>query len=84
VDRFRPARVVLGAGVLVGASWIINAVAGSLALPYLGNVLGGCGFGRVYGACIGPVLKWFPQRRGLAAGLRAAGLGIGPALSVAP
>jgi len=41
---------------------------------YFAAALGGIGAGGVYGTCIGNALRWFPGRRGLAAGLTAAGL----------
>jgi OFA family oxalate/formate antiporter-like MFS transporter len=46
--------------------------------------IGGTGAGAVYGTCVGNALKWFPDRRGLAAGLTAMGFGAGSALTVIP
>jgi OFA family oxalate/formate antiporter-like MFS transporter len=84
VDKFGPRIVVLVGGVLCALSWALNAVADSLALLYLAAVIGGIGAGGVYGTCVGNALKWFPDRRGLAAGLTAAGFGAGSALTVVP
>ncbi|MFL5263707.1 MAG: oxalate/formate MFS antiporter [Anaeromyxobacteraceae bacterium] len=84
VDRFGPRVVVVCGGVLVGLSWVMNAHAASLAALYAAAVVGGVGAGAVYGTCVGNALKWFTDRRGLAAGLTAAGFGAGSALTVAP
>ncbi len=84
VDRFGPRPVVLGGGVLVAIAWTLNSIADSLALLYFAAALGGIGTGAVYGTCVGNALKWFPSRRGLAAGFTAAGFGAGAALTVAP
>nr|WP_295826923.1 oxalate/formate MFS antiporter [uncultured Azospirillum sp.] len=84
VDKFGPRIVVLVGGALCALSWALNAVADSLALLYLAAVIGGIGAGGVYGTCVGNALKWFPDRRGLAAGLTAAGFGAGSALTVVP
>ena len=84
VDRIGPKLVGLGAGILVGAAWVINSVASSLPQLYVGAIVGGVGAGAVYGACVGNALKWFPDRRGLAAGLTAMGFGAGSALTVFP
>ena len=75
VDRFGPRGVVLGGAVLVAAAWALNSVASSLPVLYIGAALGGIGTGCVYGTCVGNALKWFPGRRGLAAGITAAGFG---------
>ena len=84
VDRLGPALPVGIAGLLVGLAWIINAQASSLSGLYLGAIVGGIGAGIVYGTAVGNALKWFPDRRGLAAGLTAAGFGAGSALTIVP
>jgi OFA family oxalate/formate antiporter-like MFS transporter len=84
VDRFGPRIVVLGGGLLVGISWVMNAYAGSLGMLYAAAAIGGTGAGAVYGTSVGNSLKWFTDRRGLAAGLTAAGFGAGSALTVVP
>ncbi|MBK3800381.1 oxalate/formate MFS antiporter, partial [Azospirillum brasilense] len=84
VDRFGPRIVVLFGSVLCAASWALNAVADSLLVLYVAAAIGGIGAGAVYGTCVGNALKWFPDRRGLAAGITAAGFGAGSALTVVP
>jgi MFS transporter, OFA family, oxalate/formate antiporter len=84
VDRFGPKIVVLIGGVLVGIAWAMNSVADTLTVLYIAAAIGGIGAGAVYGTCIGNALKWFPDRRGLAAGLTAAGFGAGSALTIIP
>ena len=84
VDRYGPRAVVLFGGVLVGAAWMMNSVASSLAVLYVAAAVGGVGAGAVYGTCIGNALKWFSDLRGFAAGLTAAGFGAGSALTVIP
>ena len=84
VDRFGPRPVTLLGGLLVGISWVMNAYADSLLLLYVSAAIGGTGAGAVYGTCVGNALKWFPDRRGFAAGLTAMGFGAGSALTVIP
>src|SRR5450631_1682170 len=84
VDRFGPRWIVVIGGVLCGIAWSLNSVADSLAAFYFAAAVGGIGAGAVYGTCIGNAVKWFPGRRGLAAGLTAAGFGAGSALTIIP
>jgi OFA family oxalate/formate antiporter-like MFS transporter len=84
IDRFGPRIMISGSGVLVAIAWVINSVADSLFLLYVGAAIGGIGAGVIYGGSVGNALKWFPDRRGLAAGLTAAGFGAGSALTVIP
>ena len=84
VDRFGPRWVVLCGGVLVAVAWTLNSTASSLMVVYIAAVIGGIGTGCVYGTCVGNALKWFPGRRGLAAGITASGFGAGAALTVLP
>jgi len=84
IDKFGPKLMIFGSGFLVAIAWVINAYANSLLLLYLGAAIGGIGAGVIYGGAVGNALKWFPDRRGLAAGLTAAGFGAGSALTVIP
>ncbi len=84
VDKFGPRPVVLVGGLLCGLGWVLNSYASSLAMLYAAAAVSGIGAGAVYGTCVGNALKWFPDRRGLAAGLTAAGFGAGSALTILP
>jgi OFA family oxalate/formate antiporter-like MFS transporter len=84
VDKFGPRPVVMGGAACAALGWILDAYAPNLPVLYLAGVISGIGAGCVYGTCVGNALKWFPDRRGLAAGLTAMGFGAGAALSVIP
>jgi len=85
VDRFGPRLLTIAGGVLIGISWVGASTVQTLGgLLFWYGVVGGTGAGIIYGATIATALKWFPDRRGLTAGLVAAGFGAGAALSVAP
>jgi MFS transporter, OFA family, oxalate/formate antiporter len=79
-----PRLMVAFGGITIAIGWIINAKAGTLTTLYLGAVLSGIGAGAIYATCVGNAVKWFPDRRGLAVGLSAAGFGAGAALTVVP
>ena len=83
-DRFSPRLVVAVGGVLVALGWMIDSWADSLTLLYAGAAVSGVGAGGVYATCVGSAVKWFPDRRGLAVGLTAAGFGAGAAITVIP
>jgi MFS transporter, OFA family, oxalate/formate antiporter len=84
VDRFGPRIIVMVGGLLVALAWGINSAANSLPVLYFAAILAGIGAGAVYGTCLGNALKWFVGRRGLAAGITAAGFGAGAAATVIP
>ena len=84
IDKFGPRIMIFLSGLLVGGAWILNSYADSLTLLYVAAAIGGVGAGIVYGGSVGNALKWFPDKRGLAAGLTAAGFGAGSALTVIP
>jgi OFA family oxalate/formate antiporter-like MFS transporter len=79
-----PRLMVAAGGVLVAIGWLLNAKASSLEALYLGAVVSGIGAGAIYATCVGNAVKWFPDRRGLAVGLTAAGFGAGAAVTVIP
>ncbi|HVS26213.1 MAG TPA: oxalate/formate MFS antiporter [Burkholderiales bacterium] len=84
VDVYGPRLVVLVGGILCGIGWTLNSFATSLTALYVAAAISGIGAGAVYGTCVGNALKWFADRRGLAAGLTAAGFGMGSALTIIP
>jgi len=75
--------IALG-GLMVGIGWVVNSYAGSLTLLYIGSAVTGIGAGFIYATCVGIAVRWFPDRRGLAVGLTAAGFGAGAAITVLP
>jgi MFS transporter, OFA family, oxalate/formate antiporter len=79
-----PKLMVAFGGLMVGIGWIINSAADSLTMLYTGCIISGVGGGAVYATSVGHAVKWFPDRRGLAVGLTAAGYGAGAALTVIP
>ena len=84
VDKFGPKLLVMVGGVAAGLGWVGSGKADTLTALYLWYGLSGLGAGIVYGTAIGSAMKWFPDHRGLAAGLTAAGFGAGSAFTVAP
>lgn len=85
VDRFGP-RLLLSLGaILTGASWVLAAKATSVMGIYLTyGLIGGIGTGIIYVGVVGLMVKWFPDRRGFATGLVAAGYGMGAIFTTFP
>src|SRR5215467_7926151 len=78
VDRFGPKLLISVGAIMSGGSWMLSSYADSLAALYVSyGVIGGFGTGIIYVGIIGLVVRWFPDRRGLATGLAAAGYGFG-------
>ncbi|MCU0869595.1 MAG: oxalate/formate MFS antiporter [Burkholderiales bacterium] len=85
VERFGVRRLLTIGAALVGASWIVGAQSASLfALYATYGLFAGLGTGIVYIGVVGLMVKWFPDRRGLAAGIAAAGYGMGASLTTFP
>ena len=85
VERFGP-RLLLSVGALLtGASWILAANAQSVLGLYLTyGLLGGVGTGIIYVGVVGLMVQWFPDKRGFAAGVVAAGYGMGAIVTTVP
>ena len=86
IDKFGIRNLMLVGSVLVFLGWFVGGMfATSVLHLYLTyGVLAGTGAGIIYIATVANAIKWFPDKRGLAAGLTAAGFGGGSALTLIP
>jgi oxalate/formate antiporter len=85
VERFGPRKLLSVGALLMGLSWVLASRADSITLLYLSyGLLGGLGTGIVYIGVVGQVVKWFPDKRGFAVGMVAAGYGMGAILTTFP
>ncbi|MFL5251813.1 MAG: MFS transporter [Rhodopila sp.] len=85
VDRFGPKLLIGLGGLLWGLSWLLASYAHSLTMLYLTyRLIGSLGTGIVYVGVVGQIVGWFPEQRGLAAGVVAAGYGMGAILTTFP
>ncbi len=85
VDVFGP-RILLSIGaILSAASWVLAAsVKSTLGLYLTYGLLGGIGTGIIYVGVVGLMVRWFPDKRGFACGIVAAGYGMGAILTTFP
>lgn len=84
VDKHGGKKVVLAAGVLFGLGMFLTGFASSIIMLYLTyGIILGLGIGAGYGTATALTVKWFPDKKGLAGGLTAAGFGSG-AIILAP
>jgi oxalate/formate antiporter len=85
VDRIGPRLLITIGAALSGASWILAAYASSVLTLYLTyGLFAGIGTGIVYIGIVGLMVKWFPDKRGFATGMVAAGYGFGAILTTFP
>jgi OFA family oxalate/formate antiporter-like MFS transporter len=85
VDRFGPRILISVGSVLTGLSWVLASQVTSVTGIYLTyGLLGGIGTGIIYIGIVGLMVRWFPDRRGFAAGIVAAGYGMGAILTTFP
>jgi oxalate/formate antiporter len=85
VDRFGPKFLIAAGAALTGLGFVLSAQATSLFALYLSyGALCGFGSGIVYIGVVGLMVRWFPDRRGFAVGVVAAGYGVGAILTTFP
>ncbi|MEY4911899.1 MAG: hypothetical protein RL761_1562 [Pseudomonadota bacterium] len=86
IDKFGIRKLMIVGALLISIGWICGGLfATSVFHLYIAyGVLAGTGAGIIYIATVANAVKWFPDKRGLAAGLTAAGFGGGSALTLIP
>src|SRR5271165_3154970 len=86
VDKFGIRKLMTFGALFIALGWILGGTVAKSPMDlyiYYG-IIAGTGAGIIYISCVANALKWFPDRRGLAAGLTAAGFGGGAALTIMP
>ena len=86
VDKFGIRKLMTFGAMCIALGWVLGGTIAKspLELYIYYGVISGTGAGIIYISCVANALKWFPDRRGLAAGLTAAGFGGGAALTILP
>jgi OFA family oxalate/formate antiporter-like MFS transporter len=82
IDKIGPRLMMTLGGILCGGGWAMMSQADSLPALYSFYAAAGVGAALVYCGSMGVALKWFPDKRGLAAGITAAAFGSGTALFI--
>jgi Sugar phosphate permease len=82
IDRLGPRIFFTIGAVLSGLGWTALAFVTTVTQLYAAYAVAGVGSALVYSGSIGSALKWFRDRRGLAAGIIAGGYGAGAALFI--
>jgi MFS transporter, OFA family, oxalate/formate antiporter len=85
VDRFGPRLLFSVGAVMSGGSWVLSAFATNVWTIYFTyGIIGGIGLGIIGVGVVGLIVRWFPDRRGLAVGVVQAGFGFGPVFTSFP
>ena len=85
IDRFGPRTLLSIGGALTGLSWILASQVSDITHLYLTyGLLGGIGTGVIYVGIVGQMVQWFPDKRGFATGMVAAGYGFGAVVTTFP
>lgn len=91
LERVGPRRAMFTSAVCFAGGFFVSALGvyrHQIALVYLGyGVIGGCGLGLGYISPVSTLIKWFPDRPGMATGMAIMGFGggamVGSPLSIA-
>jgi OFA family oxalate/formate antiporter-like MFS transporter len=85
IDRFGPRALITTGAALSGLGWVLSASIGTLwGLYATYGLFCGIGTGIVYIGIVGLMVRWFPDARGFATGVVAAGYGFGAILTTFP
>src|ERR1019366_5216753 len=86
IDKFGIRKLMLVGATCILLGWVLGGTVATTVfhLYIFYGVLTGTGAGIIYIATVANAVKWFPDRRGLAAGLTAAGFGSGAGLTLIP
>lgn len=80
-DKKGPKWITFGGGLMFGLGMILTSFTKSLTMLYISyGLILGFGIGMAYGCTTSTTVKWFPDKKGLAGGLTAAGFGSGAVL----